>query len=40
MLFLLFLCYGASGYVIWIYERGRRRPVDRTLPPAPGAEPR
>jgi CDP-diacylglycerol--serine O-phosphatidyltransferase len=40
LLFLLFACYGASGYVIWIYERARRRAIDRTLPPTPGADPR
>jgi CDP-diacylglycerol--serine O-phosphatidyltransferase len=40
MLFLLFLCYGASGYVIWFYEQARRRAVERPLPPAPGADPR
>jgi CDP-diacylglycerol--serine O-phosphatidyltransferase len=35
MLFLLFACYGASGYVMWIYEQVRRR--TSTPPPAPGA---
>jgi len=35
MLFLLFACYGASGYVMWVYEQLRRR--TSTPPPAPGA---
>jgi CDP-diacylglycerol--serine O-phosphatidyltransferase len=33
MLFLLFVCYGASGYVIWAYEHLRRR----TSEPPPAA---
>jgi CDP-diacylglycerol--serine O-phosphatidyltransferase len=37
MLFLVFVCYGASGYVIWGYEEIRRRTVDRAAPPTPGA---
>ena len=38
MLFLLFVCYGVSGYVIWIYERVRRRAIGQAPPPpAPGA---
>jgi CDP-diacylglycerol--serine O-phosphatidyltransferase len=36
MLFLLFVCYGASGYVIWGYEQVRNRTVGKA-PPAPGA---
>ena len=35
MLFLLFACYGASGYVIWAYERVKQRTSGP--PPAPGA---
>ncbi len=38
MLFLLFVCYGVSGYAIWIYERVRRRAIGQAPPPpAPGA---
>ena len=38
MLFLLFACYGVSGYVIWIYEQVRARTVGRAPPPAaPGS---
>ena len=37
MLFLVFVCYGVSGYVIWGYEEIRRRTVDRAAPPNPGA---
>jgi CDP-diacylglycerol--serine O-phosphatidyltransferase len=35
MLFLLFACYGASGYVMWLYEQVRNR--TSAAPPAPGA---
>ena len=35
MLFLLFVCYGVSGYVIWIYEQVRKRTVGRAPPPPP-----
>jgi CDP-diacylglycerol--serine O-phosphatidyltransferase len=35
MLFLLFVCYGASGYVIWVYDQVRRRTSEP--PPTPGA---
>jgi CDP-diacylglycerol---serine O-phosphatidyltransferase len=35
MLFLLFACYGVSGYVIWAYERIKRQTSEP--PPAPGA---
>jgi len=38
MLFLLFFCYGVSGYVIWIYEQVRKRTVGRAPPPAPSAD--
>src|SRR6185503_5397867 len=34
MLFLLCVCYGCSGYVIWIYEQVRSRTVGRAPPPA------
>jgi CDP-diacylglycerol--serine O-phosphatidyltransferase len=34
MLFLLFACYGVSGYVIWAYEQLKRRSSEP--PPAPG----
>jgi len=38
MLFLLFFCYGVSGYVIWVYEQIRSRTIGRAPPPpAPGA---
>ena len=36
MLFLLFVCYGVSGYVIWIYEQVRARTIGK-LPPPPAA---
>jgi len=36
MLFLLFVCYGVSGYVIWAYELLKRRAIGKTPPPAPG----
>jgi CDP-diacylglycerol--serine O-phosphatidyltransferase len=36
MLFLLFVCYGVSGYVIWAYEQIRNRTIGK-IPPAPGA---
>jgi CDP-diacylglycerol---serine O-phosphatidyltransferase len=35
MLFLLFACYGASGYALWLYEHLKRRSSEP--PPAPGA---
>ena len=35
MLFLLAVCYGVSGYVIWIYEQVRKRTVGRMRPPPP-----
>jgi len=35
MLFLLFLAYGCSGYVIWLYETIKARSAGR-LPPASG----
>jgi CDP-diacylglycerol---serine O-phosphatidyltransferase len=34
MLFLLFVAYGASGYVIWVYEQIKARGRGRTPPPA------
>ena len=34
MLFLVFVCYGASGYVLWIYEQLRSR---AGVPPPPAA---
>lgn len=38
MLFLLFACYGASGYAIWLYEKLTRRAAGGREPPAaPGA---
>ena len=38
MLFLLFFCYGVSGYVIWAYEQIRSRTIGKAPPPpAPGA---
>ena len=33
MLFLVAVCYGMSGYVIWIYEQVRKRTVGRMPPP-------
>ena len=38
MLFLLFACYGLSGYVIWAYEQIRNHTIGKT-PPAPPAAP-
>jgi CDP-diacylglycerol--serine O-phosphatidyltransferase len=35
MLFLLTVCYGISGYVIWVYEQIRSRTVGRAPPPPP-----
>jgi len=32
MLFLLFLGYGGSGYVLWIYQQLRKRAADRAPP--------
>ena len=34
MLFLVFVCYGASGYVIWAYEQIRNRTVGKVPPPS------
>lgn len=34
MLFLLFMAYGCSGYVIWIYDAFKARAGNRTPPPA------
>ncbi len=36
MLFLLAVCYGVSGYVIWIYEQVKNRTIGRAPPAAPG----
>jgi CDP-diacylglycerol--serine O-phosphatidyltransferase len=36
MLFLLAVCYGTSGYGIWIYEQVKNRTVGRAPPAAPG----
>jgi CDP-diacylglycerol--serine O-phosphatidyltransferase len=36
MLFLLFLAYGCSGYVIWLYETIKARNAGRLPPPASG----
>ena len=36
MLFLLSVCYGVSGYAIWIYERLRGRMAAGRQPPAAG----
>jgi CDP-diacylglycerol--serine O-phosphatidyltransferase len=36
MLFLAAVCYGASGYVIWIYEQVKNRTIGRAPPAAPG----
>ena len=33
MLFLLFVCYGISGYVIWSYELVKSRAVGKAPPP-------
>jgi len=35
MLFLLFACYGVSGYVIWAYEQIRNRTIGKAPPPSP-----
>ena len=35
MLFLLFACYGVSGYVIWAYEQVRSRTIGKAPPPPP-----
>jgi CDP-diacylglycerol--serine O-phosphatidyltransferase len=35
-LFLLFVCYGVSGYAIWLYEQTRTRTAGRVPPPTPG----
>jgi CDP-diacylglycerol--serine O-phosphatidyltransferase len=37
MLFLIAMCYGMSGYVIWVYEQVRKRTVGRVPPPPPAA---
>jgi len=37
MLFLLFACYGVSGYVIWAYEQIRSRTIGKAPPPPPPA---
>jgi CDP-diacylglycerol--serine O-phosphatidyltransferase len=34
MLFLLFACYGVSGYVIWAYDLVRGKAVGKAPPPA------
>jgi CDP-diacylglycerol--serine O-phosphatidyltransferase len=34
MLFLLFVAYGSSGYVIWLYEMVKARGRSRPPPPA------
>jgi len=34
MLFLLFACYGISGYAIWVYEQVKARTIDKAPPPA------
>jgi len=36
MLFLVFLGYGLSGYVIWVYELVKARGPGRAPPPPPG----
>jgi hypothetical protein len=33
MLFLLFLGYGGSGYVLWVYQQVRKRTAERAPPP-------
>jgi CDP-diacylglycerol--serine O-phosphatidyltransferase len=33
MLFLLFLGYGSSGYVLWVYRQLKKRAADRARPP-------
>ncbi len=35
MLFLVFVCYGVSGYVIWAFELIRNRTLGKAPPPAP-----
>jgi CDP-diacylglycerol--serine O-phosphatidyltransferase len=35
LLFTLFLLYGLSGYVLWIYDKLRRKPAE---PPAAPVE--
>jgi len=38
MLFLAFVCYGVSGYVIWAFEQIRNRTIGKAPPPAaPGS---
>ncbi|MBI1966347.1 MAG: CDP-diacylglycerol--serine O-phosphatidyltransferase [Betaproteobacteria bacterium] len=37
MLFLLFVGYGISGYMIWIYELARKRTIGQAPPPPPAA---
>ena len=37
MLFLLFVCYSISGYVIWVYELVRKRAISQAPPPPPAA---
>jgi len=37
MLFILFVGYGFSGYVIWAWDIFKRRASDRSRPPAPHA---
>lgn len=36
MLFLVFVAYGCSGYVIWMVEALKTRGAERTPPPPPG----
>ena len=33
MLFLLFLGYGGSGYVLWVYQQVKKRTAERAPPP-------
>jgi CDP-diacylglycerol--serine O-phosphatidyltransferase len=35
MLFLLFACYAASGYVLWVYDQVKRRGSEPPSAPAP-----
>jgi len=35
LLFSLFLIYAASGYVIWVVNRIRRKPLSPPPPPVP-----
>jgi CDP-diacylglycerol--serine O-phosphatidyltransferase len=35
MLFILFVAYGLSGYVIWAWERVKGRPHTPAAPPPP-----